>query len=51
MCSTRQAEYLGRNDLGRVAPGALASFVVVDQQLALQAVWIEGKRAISPAAR
>jgi N-acetylglucosamine-6-phosphate deacetylase len=44
MCSTRQAEYLGRNDLGRVAPGALASFVVVDQQLALQAVWIEGKR-------
>jgi N-acetylglucosamine-6-phosphate deacetylase len=44
MCSTRQAEYLGRNDLGRVAPGALASFVVVDQQLALRAVWIEGKR-------
>ena len=44
MCSTRQAEYLGRNDLGRVAPGALASLVVVDQQLALQAVWIEGRR-------
>ena len=44
MCSTRQAEYLGRTDLGRVAPGALASFVVMNQQLALQAVWIEGKR-------
>jgi N-acetylglucosamine-6-phosphate deacetylase len=44
LCSSRQAEYIGRHDLGRIAPGALASFVVVDQNLALNSVWIEGER-------
>ncbi|MDZ4095425.1 MAG: amidohydrolase family protein [Paracoccaceae bacterium] len=44
MCATRQAEYLNRYDLGRIAPGALASFVVLDHQLDLHSVWVEGRR-------
>lgn len=46
MCSTRQAEYLNRHDLGRIAPGALASFVVLTPQLDLHAVWVEGRQII-----
>lgn len=42
LCSTRQAEYLALDHLGRLAPGALASFVVLDEALALQSVWVEG---------
>ena len=42
MCATRQAEYLGRSDIGRLAPGALASFVVISQELELASVWVEG---------
>jgi len=44
MCSTRQAEYLGETGFGRITPGALASFIVVDHSLALRAVVIEGER-------
>jgi N-acetylglucosamine-6-phosphate deacetylase len=43
LCSTRQADYVGRSELGRIAPGALASFVTIDQRLVLDSVWIEGK--------
>ena len=42
LCSTRQAEYLALADLGRIAPGSLASFVVLDSGLDLAAVWAEG---------
>jgi N-acetylglucosamine-6-phosphate deacetylase len=43
-CSTRQAEYLCLNDLGRIAPGALASVVVLDERLGLADVWVAGER-------
>ena len=46
MCSTRQAEYINRYDLGRIAPGALASFVVLGHQLDLHAVWVEGRQIV-----
>jgi N-acetylglucosamine-6-phosphate deacetylase len=48
LCSTRQAEYLALNDLGRIAPGALASFTVLDETLALEAVWVEGEELDRP---
>jgi len=44
LCSGRQAEYLGETRLGRIAPGAFASFVVLDNDLALQAVFVEGEK-------
>jgi N-acetylglucosamine-6-phosphate deacetylase len=46
LCSARQAEYLGRTDLGRIAPGALASYVVIDQDLALRSVCVEGEHLV-----
>lgn len=42
MCSTRASEYLGLDHLGRIVPGALASVVVLDERLDLDAVWVEG---------
>ena len=44
MCSTRQAEYLGLNHLGRIVPGANASVVAMDDKLALQSIWVEGQK-------
>lgn len=44
MCSTRQAEYLGRSDIGRIAPGALASFVVLSPELEIFSVSIVGRQ-------
>ena len=44
MCSTRQAEYLGRDDLGRLAPGALASFIILDPGLELRCVVVAGEQ-------
>jgi len=43
LCATRQAEYLGLNDLGVLTPGRSASFVALDRTLQLQAVWLRGK--------
>ena len=43
LCSTRQADYLGLDLLGRIGPGALASLTVLDRNLDLQAVWVEGE--------
>jgi N-acetylglucosamine-6-phosphate deacetylase len=43
LCSTRQAEYLGLSDLGRLIPGAQASYVVLDEQLGLRSVCIKGE--------
>ncbi|WP_312368200.1 N-acetylglucosamine-6-phosphate deacetylase [Stenotrophomonas sp.] len=40
--STIQADYLGLEDRGRIAPGLRADMVVLDPQLKLQQVWIAG---------
>jgi N-acetylglucosamine-6-phosphate deacetylase len=48
MTSTRQADYLGRADLGRIAPGARACLVQLDGELAVRGVWIGGV-AVAPA--
>lgn len=43
MASTYPAQFLGLDgELGRIAPGLRADFVVVDEALALQATWIGG---------
>ena len=42
MTSTRQALYLARSDLGRVAPGARASLVRLDADLEVDAVVVDG---------
>ncbi len=42
MTATRQADYLGRTDLGRIVPGARASLVRLDAAMAVEAVWIDG---------
>jgi N-acetylglucosamine-6-phosphate deacetylase len=43
LCSTRQADYLALGDLGRIAPGALASVAVLEEGLELGGVWVEGE--------
>ncbi|MGE8214037.1 MAG: N-acetylglucosamine-6-phosphate deacetylase [Stenotrophomonas sp.] len=40
--STLQADYLGLEDRGRIAPGLRADMVVLDPQLKLQQAWIAG---------
>ena len=40
--STIQADYLGLEDRGRIAPGLRADMVVLDPQLKLQQVWVGG---------
>ena len=42
--STHAADYLGLQDRGRLAPGAYADLVVMDRDLKLKAVYIEGER-------
>jgi N-acetylglucosamine-6-phosphate deacetylase len=42
MASRNPARFLGRNDLGRIAPGALASLVHLDDQLNVMQTWING---------
>jgi N-acetylglucosamine-6-phosphate deacetylase len=48
MTSTRQAEYLGLQNLGRIEPGARACLVKFDEDLRLQGVWVDGE-SIAPA--
>ena len=43
MVSTRPADYLGLNDLGRVALGARASLARLDGALAVDGVWLDGE--------
>ena len=43
MASTRPADYLGHDDLGRIKPGARASLVQLDGQLQVRGVWIDGE--------
>ncbi|WP_437774825.1 N-acetylglucosamine-6-phosphate deacetylase [Sorangium sp. So ce1097] len=42
-CSQFPAEYLGLADRGRVAPGAFADLLVVEEDLALRQVLVEGE--------
>jgi len=42
--STHAADYLGLQDRGRLARGAYADLVVMDRDLKLKAVYIEGER-------
>jgi N-acetylglucosamine-6-phosphate deacetylase len=43
MASRNPARFLGRDDLGRVAPGALASLVHLDDKLNVTQTWVEGR--------
>jgi N-acetylglucosamine-6-phosphate deacetylase len=43
MASRNPACFLGRDDLGRVAPGALASLVHLDDNLNVTQTWVEGR--------
>ena len=42
--STNAADYLGETRRGRIAPGCFADLVVLDRELNLTAVYIEGER-------
>ena len=42
--ATLPAEYLGYEDLGRIAVGAWADFVVLDAELQVEEVWCGGER-------
>lgn len=43
MASRNPARFLGRDDLGRIAPGALASLVHLDDDLNVKQTWVEGQ--------
>ncbi len=45
MATLTPAEFLGIEDRGRIAPGARADFVLLDQRFQPQGVWINGLRA------
>jgi N-acetylglucosamine-6-phosphate deacetylase len=47
MTSTRQAEYLALPDLGRIAPGARACLVKLDEDFRLLGIWVDGE-SIAP---
>lgn len=44
MTSSRQAGYLGLEDLGAIRPGARACLVSLDAHLRLTGVWVDGER-------
>jgi len=45
MASANPARFMGLQDeLGRIAPGLRASFVVLDESLAVRETWIDGER-------
>jgi N-acetylglucosamine-6-phosphate deacetylase len=44
MCATTAARALGLHGCGTLAPGAVADFVVLDQQLNVVETWVEGRR-------
>jgi N-acetylglucosamine-6-phosphate deacetylase len=49
MTSTRQADYLGLSDLGRLKVGVRACMIKFDPELNLLGVWVDGE-SIAPAA-
>ncbi len=50
LTATRQADYLGLPELGRIRVGAAASMVVLDAALQVAAVVVDGAFALAPAA-
>lgn len=42
MASTDVAEFLGRDDIGRIAPGVRADLVALDHELSVRATWRDG---------
>jgi N-acetylglucosamine-6-phosphate deacetylase len=42
-CSTLAADYLGLADRGRIAAGAMADLVLLDRELAVRGVFVEGE--------
>jgi N-acetylglucosamine-6-phosphate deacetylase len=42
MTSTRQADYLGLKDLGRIEPGARACLIRLGASLDLEGIWVDG---------
>jgi N-acetylglucosamine-6-phosphate deacetylase len=48
MTSTRQADYLGLKDLGRIEPGARACLIRLGASLGLETIWVDGE-SVSPA--
>ncbi|HEY7688340.1 MAG TPA: N-acetylglucosamine-6-phosphate deacetylase [Dongiaceae bacterium] len=44
MASAHPAEFLGRSDIGRIAPGARADMVHIDDALKARAIWRAGVR-------
>src|SRR6185369_10410993 len=48
MASTNPADFLALRDVGRLAPGERANFVLLDDQLRVRDTWIDGE-ALSPA--
>ena len=46
MTATRQADYLGLTDLGRIAPGVRACLVQLDESFNLSGVWIDGEPVV-----
>jgi N-acetylglucosamine-6-phosphate deacetylase len=51
MTSSRQAEYLGLQDVGRIEAGARACLVKLDEDLRLQGVWVDGESIAPESAR
>jgi N-acetylglucosamine-6-phosphate deacetylase len=43
MASRNPARFLGRSDMGHIAPGALASLVHLDGNLNVIQTWVEGR--------
>ena len=43
MASRNPARFLGRSDMGHIAPGALASLVHLDDNLNVAKTWVEGR--------
>jgi N-acetylglucosamine-6-phosphate deacetylase len=41
----RPADLLGRNDIGRITPGARADLVWLDDNLRTRSTWIDGQLA------
>jgi N-acetylglucosamine-6-phosphate deacetylase len=46
MATSTPAQAIRQEQLGRIAPGALANLVVLDEKMQLLAVWREGRRII-----
>jgi N-acetylglucosamine-6-phosphate deacetylase len=49
--STHAADYLGLTDRGRLQPGAWADAVILDRDLELQDVFVEGEAVLTTEAR